>query len=200
MIILKTGEKGTNGSIVGMFQIHGNNVAIVGKKDAGTIVKNCDGLITNDPGIYLAVSVADCVPLAVFDPATKSIGLLHAGWKGLAKGIINKAINKMKENFSLNPANLLIEIGPHICSKHYEIKSDVTKFFPDHPKAIEKSRGKMYLNLSEIAKEQLVKAGVKPENIKIDKRCTYEDTSLPSYRRGDFKKRIHYLLKIPSSP
>lgn len=197
MIILKEGGLGKD--TVSMFQVHGNTVATVAKNDSGRIIENCDGLITNDPNIYLSVSVADCIPLALYDPVTKSIGLLHAGWRGLNNGIIKKTVGLMAEKFSTNPGNLLCEIGPHICQRHYEIKKDVSELFSGYPKAVKKVNGSIFLNLSKIAKIQLLESGLSLKNIKVDRKCTFENVSLPSYRRGDFKKRIHYLLKIPGS-
>lgn len=125
MIILKKGKLSKD--TVRMFQVHGNTVAVVTKKDSGKTIENCDGLITNDPNIYLSVSVADCIPLALYDPVTKSIGLLHAGWRGLNNGIIKKVVGLMVENFSTDPGDLLSEIGPHICQRHYEIKKFMSR-------------------------------------------------------------------------
>lgn len=183
-----------------MLQVHGNNVFVVSKKNVGQVINNCDGLVTNDPSIYLKISVADCIPLAIYDPKTQSIGLIHAGWRGLDSKIIKNTILLMKKEFLVNPMTLFAEIGPHICQKHYEIGDELVSAFVDYPKAIKRVNGKAHLNLEEIAKEQLIECGVKNQNIKFDKRCTYEDTSLPSFRRGDYKKRIHYLLKVPESP
>ena len=181
---------------VGMVQTHGNRVVVVSKKDIGSSIKNCDGLLTNDPETVLKISVADCIPLAIFDPATNSIGLIHAGWRGLDRKIIKNAIDLMIKNFSVKPQNLHVEIGPHICQRHYEIKSDVAERFLNYPDAIKKENGKMFLDLTEVAKEQLIKSGINKNKIKVDIRCTFEDLSLPSFRRGDMKKRIHYLLKV----
>ncbi len=185
---------------VGMVQTHGNRVVVVSKKDIGSSIKNCDGLLTNDPETVLKISVADCMPLAIFDPATNSIGLIHAGWRGLDRKIIKNAIDLMIKNFSVKPQNLHVEIGPHICQRHYEIKNDVAERFLNYPDTVKKENGKMFLDLAEVAKEQLIKSGVNKNKIKFDIRCTFEDLSLPSFRRGDMKKRIHYLLKVSQSP
>jgi copper oxidase (laccase) domain-containing protein len=61
-------------NVVGMELTHGNHVANVGIEDKGIIIENCDGLITNDPEIYLKVSAADCLPIALFDPITNRRG------------------------------------------------------------------------------------------------------------------------------
>lgn len=182
-----------------MLQVHGSKVSLVSAKNAGQTIKNCDGLVTNDPKVYLRVSVADCIPLSLYDPVTKSIGLVHAGWRGLAGGVIKNAIVLMEKALFVKPQNLLSEIGPHICPKHYEVRRDVADIFLDYPKSVKKIGGKMFLNLESIARKQLIDCGIKSQNIKVDGRCTYEGTSLPSYRRGDYKKRVHYLLKIPSA-
>jgi len=185
---------------VDMVQTHGSRVVVVSKKDMGKSIENCDGLLTNDPETVLKISVADCIPLALFDTVTNSIGLIHAGWRGLDGKIIKNAIDLMIKNFSVKPQNLRAEIGPHICQKHYEIKSDVAERFLDYPDAIKKENGKIFLDLAEVAKEQLIKSGVNKNKISIDFRCTFEDLSLPSFRRGDMKKRVHYLLKVFQSP
>ncbi|KKR89879.1 MAG: hypothetical protein UU39_C0023G0002 [Candidatus Woesebacteria bacterium GW2011_GWD1_41_12] len=185
---------------VGMLQIHGTKVVAVDKKDAEGSIENCDGLLTRNPNITLRISVADCIPLALFDPTTNSICLVHAGWRGLYKGIIGKAINLMVKKYGVDPSGVIAEIGPHICQKHYEIKSDVAVFFPGYPKAIKSIENRLFLDLAMVAKEQLIESGLKAKKIIIDHQCTYEDALLPSYRRGDFKKRIYYFLKIPDSP
>lgn len=199
MILLSRRSKLSGKNQVGMIQTHGNRVVEVSKKDAGKSIDDCDGLLTNDPQISLTISVADCIPLALFDPITASIGLIHAGWRGLDGKIIENAINLMIKGFSVKPQNLQVEVGPHICQRHYEIKDDVAARFSKSSNAIKKTEEKIFLDLAEVAKEQLEDCGVSPKNIKIDKHCTYEDLSLPSYRRGDMKKRVHYLLRVPNS-
>jgi len=187
-------------NIVRMQLVHGNRVVAVGRKDVGKIIDNCDGLITNSPEIYLALSAADCLPIALFDPITNSIGFIHAGWRGLEKGVIRNSINLMVEKFKVNSEKLIVYIGPFICQKHYEVKSDVSGKFFAYPTALRNINGKTFLDLGKVAKEQLVESGINKNNIWFDGRCTFEDKNLFSYRRGDIKDRINYLLKIPDSP
>ncbi len=198
MILVKN-RKINNDNCVGMDQIHGSKVAVVSSKDKGKTIIGCDGLVTNDSAIFLKISVADCIPLALYDSVTNSIGLVHAGWRGLNMGIIENAILEMVKNFGVNPADLTVEIGPHICSLHYEVKEDVAALFSNYPKALKTIDEKTHLDLGEVAKQQLLRCKVKIRNIKISGLCTYEDASLPSYRRGDYKNRIHYFLQIPKS-
>jgi len=186
-------------NVIGMQQVHEVKVVCVGKKDAGRIIKNCDGLITNSPEVILKISVADCLPIFFYNPSTNSIGLVHAGWRGLYKGIIKNAINLMNKKFGANPEDIFVFIGPHICQKHYEIKSDVYNKFKNYPKAIKKVKEKIYLDLGEIAGEQLTKFGVSESNIQIDENCTFEDKTLFSHRRGNAGKATSYLFRLPDS-
>jgi len=182
-----------------MDQIHGNRIILVSKKDNGKVVKKCDGMITNDPEATLSVHVADCLPIFFYSPSTNSIGVVHAGWRGLYKGIIGKTVELMYKKFEAVPKDITTYIGPHICQKHYEIKNDVSVRFTRYSRAIKKSDGKIYLDLGRIAKDQLIESGISKIKIKIDEQCTFENMTLDSYRRGDLTKRTKYLFKLPSS-
>ncbi len=197
-------------NIIEMEQVHGDRVILVGKNNKTKInnsitdssvqtIKKCDGLITDDPNVVLSIRVADCLPIFFYSPTTNSIGLIHAGWRGLYKGIIGKTIEFLRKKLKTESQELFVFIGPHICQKHYEIKTDGAKKFSNYPKAIKKVKGKIYLDLEKIAKEQLISLGVKKNNIKIDRTCTYETKSLDSFRRGDLKKRTKYLFSLPDS-
>ncbi len=194
-MIFKTDTEDIKNECIGMVQIHSANVCIVSIKDIGKDIPNCDGLITNDPEVCLKVSVADCIPLALSDKNGKCIGLIHAGWRGLSKGIIKNAIGLMHKKFGINPYDLNAEIGPHICWRHYPIGDDLVRIFSDYTKAIKTDGDKSFLSLKSVALQQLIKCGVKRQNIKVSKMCTFENISLPSYRRGDMKRRIYYVLK-----
>lgn len=179
-----------------MRQVHGNNVVFVDSKNIGQEIQSCDGLITNDPKIVLKVSTADCLPISIVDKKTKSIGLIHAGWRGLENGIIKITIQKMVTTFSSKPSDLIVKIGPHICVKHYEIKKDVADKFLEFKYSVSYKNEKIYLDIGMVAFEQFVSSGVKKENIDVSKMCTFEDSSLSSYRRGDLKKRSQTYLKV----
>lgn len=185
--------------MIKMQQIHGSNVVKVSKKDDGKVIEKCDALISNDPKVDLSVHVADCLPISLKDKKTHSFGLIHAGWRGLDKKIITKTIRQMVKEFSIDPKNLKVEIGPHICQKHYEVKNDVSSKFVKFPAAILQEKNKKFLDLAKIAEIQLINEGVKKENIKTDKRCTFEDLSLPSFRRNKTSERNSVKLNIQSS-
>ncbi len=181
-----------------MQQIHGSHVVRVSRKNSGMGINNCDALITSDPEIYLRISVADCIPLTLYDPTTNSIGVVHAGWRGLKKKIVVKTIKAMRKEFSIRPKNIIAEIGPHICQKHYEVGKDVANIFSEYNEVLMNKNGKFYLDIGKVCMEQLINSGVLQSNIKYNNKCTFEEPLLPSYRRGDRQKRKHYLLKIPN--
>lgn len=157
-------------TIVDAVPSHGNKIKVISKRDAGKYFEGVDGLITKEKGITLALTCADCMPVAFFNPLSNSIGLIHCGFRGLENGIIGKTIKVMKNKLRIKKEELIVYIGPHICKKHYR------------------------MDLSAATKKQLIAVGIKPRNIKIDPDCTFEDRNLFSYRRGDSKCRNLYLL------
>lgn len=183
-------------NIVLMEQVHGNRVITVDKKDIGKTIPKCDGLITSDDEVALCVRVADCLPISIVDKKGRAVGLIHAGWKGLNNEIISVAIDKMVGVFSINSSDLEINIGPHICQKHFEVRNDVLNKFKEFPEAILRVDEKTYLDLAKIATKQLVKKGVRKQNIQINKICTFENKTTPSYRRNKTIKRSRYYLDL----
>jgi len=192
-----TPVKGEDGDIVSMKLVHGCKVTLVGEKDKGKIIENCDGLVTNTPEVSLRLSAADCIPVSLYDPITNSIGLIHAGWRGLYKGVIDSAVSLMEKKLKVRCTGLVVFIGPYICQKHYEVKDDVYTLFAGYTESLKRTGRKTFLDLGGVAKKQLINAGVKPEKIFFDGRCTCEDRNLFSFRRGDVGKYMYYILKIP---
>jgi YfiH family protein len=173
-----------------MEQVHGSKVVLVDSKSAGKIMKSCDVLVTSDKNATLRVDVADCLPIFIFDPTNNNIGLVHAGWRGLEKGVIANAIKLMSKE-------VVVYIGPHICQKHYEVKKNVYQKFADYSEVLMLKNGRAFLDLAEVARIQMIALGVKPKNITISSDCTFENKSLLSYRRDKTEKRTHYLFQIP---
>ena len=72
-------------NVIGVKSVNGDNIEIVTKEDRGNFIHNTDGLITNDKNVYLSITIADCLPIVIFDPQKEVISLIHSGWKGLEK-------------------------------------------------------------------------------------------------------------------
>lgn len=103
-------------------QIHGDKIAIVDQPVAGDQeFSGCDGVITNQRRIALGIHVADCCAIYVVDPKTPAVGLIHSGKRGTEQAIILNAIQRMREHFGSDPADLIVQLSPCIRPPHYEI-------------------------------------------------------------------------------
>lgn len=111
---------GLGGPMVSAQQVHGNEIAIVSRADAGTPIQGADGLLTQERGLVLAIYVADCGAVYLVDPVRHAIGLLHSGKKGTELGITPCAIRKMRAAFGSDPKDLIVQIGPCIRPPKYE--------------------------------------------------------------------------------
>jgi polyphenol oxidase len=172
------------------WQVHGAAVKTIGNlTDAKDGNARFDALVSDLKNILVGVKTADCVPVLIGDPKTKSFAAIHAGWRGTAQSIVTKAIEKMREAYGINPSDLICAIGPAaVCN--YEIGQDVmdafAESFPDnHQHLFAPTRdGHAFVDLHRANFEQLTAAGVLPENIYAAPFCTLERTDLFfSYRK-----------------
>jgi YfiH family protein len=88
-----------------------------------------DGLITDTPGLLLAVRTADCLPLLIVDPKKRAVGAFHAGWRGTLKRIAEKGVGEMRRWFGSKPEDLRAAIGPCIHSCCFEVGEEVREQF-----------------------------------------------------------------------
>ena len=160
-------------------QTHTDLVRTVGLEDRQGCLHRaypeCDGLVTNVPGLALAVFTADCTPILLHDPVTGAVGAVHAGWRGTVKKIAAKAVSAMVESFGTNPKDVRAAIGPNIGPCCFETDHDVPQsllqtYGQDAAPWICKSDDKYYVNLKEINALSLRLAGV--EKIEISDLCT----------------------------
>jgi YfiH family protein len=113
-------------------QVHADRVVVVGADDAGrgcaeeeTIVEETDALVTDTLDLPLCVTVADCVPVVIFDPQRHVVGLAHAGWGGTVARISSRTVAVMRERFGCEPASMVAAIGPSIGPAGYEVGEEV---------------------------------------------------------------------------
>lgn len=159
--------------------VSGIQAVTVGEKEAGKYLLNTDALLTNVPGLFLTVTAADCLPVYFYDAKTQSIGLAHAGWRGLIKGILENVVFEFHSSFGCEVNDLRIIIGPHIKSCHYEVGEYVAAKFSEQN--IKRRHGRIYVKLSDEAELRLRALGVK--HISVSPICTYEDKRFYSARR-----------------
>ena len=167
-------------------QTHTTNVRVVTGEDRGKGItrerdhKHVDGLITQEPGICLVTSYADCVPLYFVDPVKKAIGLSHSGWRGTVGRIGQKTIEMMSECFGSDPADVLAAIGPSVCKDCYEVSGDVIEKFREAfdeklwPELFyEKENGKYQLDLWKANEFIFLESGILPEHMAVTNLCTH---------------------------
>jgi len=106
-------------------QVHSVTVHRVGANDRGQFIPACDALVTSAREVPLLLRFADCVPVLLFDPQQKVIGLAHAGWRGTVARIAQATVEVMVEALGSRPSDLIAAIGPAIGPCCYEIGPDV---------------------------------------------------------------------------
>ncbi len=160
-------------------QVHSDVVRIVTEADClgldHHLCPECDGLVTNTPGLALVVFTADCTPILLQDVVTGAVGAVHAGWRGTAMDIAGKAVQTMVSAFGCAPKNIRAAIGPNIGPCCFETDGEVPQamvqtFGQAVEKAIRPVGEKYYVNLKEINRHALSRAGV--EHIEISDACT----------------------------
>lgn len=175
---------------------HGDNILRLEAGDAGRGISRepfgfCDGFVTNDPRVTLVTCHADCSAFFLYDRKTRSIGLAHAGWKGMYKRIGQKLAERMKLEYGAEPCDMIAAIGPCICEKCFEVELSLAEDFarefscPDiYTRGSGQKADKGFVSLHAAALIQLIEAGVLPENISIMRYCTFEEKDMFfSYRR-----------------
>ena len=173
-------------------QVHSTNVKYI---NTPGIHKKTDGLITDNPNIYLTLKVADCVPIYLFVPKYNIIGLIHSGWKGTVNGIIKNTIRILTS--MVNDKNdIKVLLGPSIGMCCYEVGIDVAKYFSNEAKVMI-NKTKWFVGLKEEIILQLVKFGINSNNIKSINECTFENKQFHSYRRDNSRSgRMIALMSI----
>lgn len=176
--------------------VHANTVEIVSKENGGQFISKTDGLITAEKGLFLSVTVADCLPIVIFHPGKEILCLLHAGWRGLESKIIDKALTTLQNTYDIDPSELLIGIGPAIGSCHYEVNAELAEKFSQYPDAILKRDSKVFLDLKKIAQKQLMELGVQESNIETSDICTYCQSDTYFSHRKDQTDPVQAMMVV----
>jgi polyphenol oxidase len=112
-------------------QIHSDLICVVRAESvpSGDDAPQGDALITNEPGVLLAVQTADCIPILLADPEHRAVAAIHSGWRGTAKRIAEKTVGRMQMEFGTRPRDLVAAIGPGIGPCCYEVGHEVIREF-----------------------------------------------------------------------
>ena len=160
-----------------------------------------DGLITNTPGLLIGIQTADCLPIILVDTTRHAVGVFHAGWRGTVKRIVEKGVGEMHRRFGSRPRDLKAAIGPGIHGCCYEVGADVREKFDSqfayagklfreveerdpvrdkYPMLFLTARPpghsvlpkKIFLDLVEANRQQLLAVGVPAKSIEASPLCT----------------------------
>jgi YfiH family protein len=166
-----------------------------------------DGMVTDTPGLVVAVQAADCLPVIMVDRKQRAVGVLHAGWRGTVQRIVEKGVGEMRKHFKSDPRHLLAAIGPGVHGCCYEVGEEVrTRFeaqfaYADilfrevkdsdpvrekYPLLFLTARApghgelpaKLFLDLVEANRRQLLDAGLMAKNVDTSAPCTACHTEL----------------------
>lgn len=198
--------------LVTLRQIHSDIIHCVSEKPEHPLPG--DGLVTAAPGLVLAVLTADCLPVILVDVKTRAVGVFHAGWRGTVKRIVEKGVGEMRRWFGTLPRNLKAAIGPGIHRCCYAVGPEVREKFESrfgyaaklfrevkesdpvrqkYPLLFLTARApghsdlprKIFLDLVEANRRQLLASGVPARNISASSLCTSCRTDLLFSHRAE---------------
>lgn len=163
-------------SVFDLYQVHSSKIVITDRPLSPNEPHiKADAILTNRPNVTLMMRFADCVPILLFDPVNRAIGIVHAGWIGTVDQIVKKALLGMIENYATNPIDVITTIGPSIGPDHYSIGREVldrihASFGEKAELLISNHDGKSHLDLWKANQAILTEVGVK--KIEISGICT----------------------------
>lgn len=188
-------------SLAGCWQVHGADVRVVGSVAEAKPAEDqlgetiyCDVIVSNADGVLAGVKTADCVPILIGDPQTRSFAAVHAGWRGTLETAAIAGVRRLTGEYGARPEDLRVAIGASAGPCCYEVGADVidafTSRFPNGAELFTPTRpGHALVDLLKANRDQLESIGVRPDRIHIAPLCTICRTDLFfSYRR---EKKLH---------
>lgn len=183
--------------IVAPHQVHKDDVGILDKtflqmsaSDRKVFLEGLDALVTNEPGLCVAVATADCVPILLYAPDKRVVAAIHAGWRGTVQHITAKTVQVMVDFYGCDPMVMMAGIAPSISRKAFEVGDEVVKAFLEagFPMGMicfrNRITGKAHIDLWEANRFLLLKSGLIGAHVEISNICTYyNDEYLFSARR-----------------
>lgn len=162
--------------------VHGTGVGIV-DADTPAYLPETDALVTAEQDILLTLTGADCFPLFFWDEEAGVVGLAHAGWRGIAAGIVGETVRALLD-LDANVSRLQLHIGPGICPKCFEVGEEVIAVLPTFPEVIMREENVAHVDLPAIIRHQAIDVGIRTDHVSEAGECT---ACLPeryfSYRR-----------------
>jgi YfiH family protein len=188
-------EQARLGSVVHARQVHGSRIITHSNRIEGiTIHDAADGHLSAVADLTMAVSVADCVPIFLVDARARVLALLHAGWRGIAAGILELGLQQILTHGAGSLAEVYCHLGPAICGQCYEVGPEVHRALgldsPSRPAPVD---------LRDLLVRRAVTLGLLPGHMSISEFCTRCHADLFFSHRAGHDGRQMGLLGIRSS-
>lgn len=168
------------------YQIHGAEIRCLTSSfltqsaaDRQALLQGVDAVVTDIPGLCVAVTTADCVPVLLYAPDRKVVAAIHAGWRGTVEHIAAETVGNLVEQYGCNPVIMQAAIGPSIGWEAFEVGEEVVTAFREAGMDLSRimkrrpATGKACLDLGEANQMQLLGAGLSADHIEMSGICTY---------------------------
>ena len=168
-------------SVAFSHQVHGDKLLKVDKplRSAGY-----DALMTDKPGVFLSVTVADCTPVLIYHPEGGAVAAIHAGWRGTFAEIVIKTMQAFEKTYNIQAQDCLAYVGTCISLGAYEVGNEVADKFKNAFKKWNDKTQKYHLDLKAANKSQLLEVGIPESQIEVSPFCTYlNNVDYFSYRK-----------------
>lgn len=168
------------------FQVHGVEIRSIEPfflslplEEQQLYMHGVDALVTNVPGVCIAVSTADCVPVLLYAPDVKTVAAIHAGWRGTVQRIVAKTVRFLIDEYGADPCLMKAGIAPSIGPDAFEVGEEVVDAFREAgfemPRILKRNvdTGKAHIDLWEANRLQLLSEGLSTGHIELAGICTY---------------------------
>ena len=198
---LRRREGWENFKIVWLKQIHTDRIHYMESGSSGR--RQGDALATDDPGIFLIMKTADCLPVFLVDRSKRVVAAVHCGWRGTRRRILEHVVDGLRARYGCRPASLLAALGPCIGAPCYEVGDEVRGEFlaaglaDDDFRSVAGRPGKYLFDLRQANRRQLIGAGLDARGILDVPFCTHCEARFHSYRRDrDTSARLFNFIGI----
>jgi YfiH family protein len=184
-------EGSSRGWLLSVKQVHGTDALVVDRPlaESDRFDGGWDALITDQPGVTVAVRTADCVPVLVYDRRHRAVAAIHAGWRGAVAGIVPKTIGMLMDRFKITEKDLRLSIGPSAGPCCYEVDEPVLtplrQAWSEWQSVVHDDRGTAaHLDLKKLIRRQIEGIGIEGRHVTTVNLCTIcQDQLFYSYRR-----------------
>ena len=185
-------------------QVHGAAVRVVSGADDRVAARSheADALVAPAGGIAVCVRTADCIPLLLFAPDSGAAAAIHAGWRGVARGVVEAGVQALVPISRDAPRGLVAAIFPHIGACCFEVGEDVAQelaaLHPEPASVVDRTRSKPHVDLAAIVHAKLLALGLRAENVERVAGCTRCDPERFFSFRRDGKQSGRHVAAIVS--